>query len=439
MSSNEQNVNSKRTKKPSLFTQFLWWTAGADQEILMRSTHSDRVKYLTLGGIILATGVMAALAGGYAFYTIFSPKGDALGGMVPDAVDTFKQSIHYPTTIYSILFGCFWGLIIFNIDRFIVTSTGTGDGTEKITWDEFKSAIPRLVMGAIIAITISKPVEIRMFQSEIDAQLHKEQQKQVEIYEESTRAKYAKDLSRLDLQINKISTNQEGLLSDVKKAENELTQQLQGNAGAPAGDGKLSAALRKLRDDKLALLNNYKSSTQGEIAKLKNAYNSIIEKQNLELGNNSKVAASLDGLLERIKIAHDIAGWAITTFITLLFLAIELTPIFFKLMLIKSPYDYLVENQKELVKANDGIHIEYNYYPPEDSNGVVREGTERHLVRLLQREKINLEKLELLEAQKRLTKYALEKFEEQQRKLIDENPEQYIKVTHDGLADEKQA
>ena len=439
MSSNEQNVNSKRTKKPSLFTQFLWWTAGADQEILMRSTHSDRVKYLTLGGIILATGVMAALAGGYAFYTIFSPKGDALGGMVPDAVDTFKQSIHYPTTIYSILFGCFWGLIIFNIDRFIVTSTGTGDGTEKITWDEFKSAIPRLVMGAIIAITISKPVEIRMFQSEIDAQLHKEQQKQVEIYEESTRAKYAKDLSRLDLQINKISTNQEGLLSDVKKAENELTQQLQGNAGAPAGDGKLSAALRKLRDDKLALLNNYKSSTQGEIAKLKNAYNSIIEKQNLELGNNSKVAASLDGLLERIKIAHDIAGWAITTFITLLFLAIELTPIFFKLMLIKSPYDYLVENQKELVKANDGIHIEYNYYPPEDSNGVVREGTERHLVRLLQREKINLEKLELLEAQKRLTKYALEKFEEQQRKLIYENPEQYIKVTHDGLADEKQA
>jgi hypothetical protein len=439
MINNEQNVNSKRTKKPSAFTQFLWWTAGADQEILMRSTHSDRVKYLTLGGIILATGLMAALAGGYAFYTIFSPKGDALGDLVPASASTFKQAIHIPTTIYSIVFGCFWGLIIFNIDRFIVTSTGTGDGTEKITWDEFKSAIPRLVMGAIIAITISKPVEIRMFQSEIDAQLHKEQQKQVEIYEESTRAKYSKDLTRLDMEINKIVGNEGNLLNDVKKAENELTLQLQGKAGAPAGDGKLSDALRKLRDGKLAQLNNYKNSIQPEIKKLKNDYNLIIEKQNLELGNNSKVAASLDGLLERIKIAHEIAGWVITTFITLLFMAIELTPIFFKLMLIKSPYDYLVENQKELVKANDGIHIEYNYYPPEDDKGVMREGTERHLVRLLEKEKINLEKLELLEAQKRLTKYALGKFEEQQRKLIDENPEQYIKVTHDGLTDDKTA
>ena len=63
----------------------------------------------------------------------------------------------------SIFFGVIWGLIIFNIDRFIVASTGKGDGTEAITSGEIKAAIPRILMGMIIAITISKPVEIRCF------------------------------------------------------------------------------------------------------------------------------------------------------------------------------------------------------------------------------------------------------------------------------------
>src|SRR5690606_33451497 len=139
--------------------------------ILERATYSDQIKYMCLGGIVFATGAMAGLAGGYAFYTIFSPKGSAL-----------EDSIHYPTVALSIVFGILWGLMIFNIDRFIVTSTGKGDGTEAITMSEFKSAIPRIIMGAIIAITIAKPVEIRMFKAEIDVELHKVQMKKQQEY-----------------------------------------------------------------------------------------------------------------------------------------------------------------------------------------------------------------------------------------------------------------
>ena len=70
------------------------------------------------------------------------------------------------------VFGLIWGLIIFNIDRFIVASTGKGDGSEAITLGEIKTAIPRILMGIIIAITISKPVELRMFQQEIEVELN---------------------------------------------------------------------------------------------------------------------------------------------------------------------------------------------------------------------------------------------------------------------------
>lgn len=424
-----------KLKKPNPFTRFLWWTAGADQDILMRATHSDRVKYLTLGGIILATGFMAALAGGYAFYTIFSPKNIAMDTYVDVTGSTskgIKETIDFGSAMMSVVFGLIWGLVIFNIDRFIVTSTGTGDGTEKITWDEFKSAIPRLVMGAIIAITISKPVEIRMFKSEIDQKLAQIQLDEMEVskikVEALFDAKIIKAEQKISASIGRITT----LRGQADKLQDFINYEI-GNGGCK---GKCEEYKRQKVNIQTQIIEEKNATEYLDVQK---ELKEIIVERDKQINVEKNKAAALDGLLERIKLAHEIAGWGITLFITLLFLAIELTPIFFKLMLIKSPYDYLVENQKELVKANDGIHIEYNYYPPEDENGEIREGTERHLVRLLEKERINLEKLELIESQKRLTRYALQKFEEQQMKLIDDNPEQYIKVSNTAISDEKEA
>ena len=86
-----------------------------------RSTYTDHVKYACLGGIVLATGFMAAMAGGYAFYMIFEPRGEA--------IQEISGGAHLPTSIKATIFGLIWGLIIFNIDRFIVARTGKGDGT----------------------------------------------------------------------------------------------------------------------------------------------------------------------------------------------------------------------------------------------------------------------------------------------------------------------
>ena len=157
-----------KSPKASRLMKLLWNAAGADAHILNKSTYSDHVKYACLGGIVVATGLMAAMAGGYAFYIIFGQQVESLNGL--DNVVTETSSELY-TILASLLFGTIWGLIIFNIDRFIVASTGKGDGTEAITASEIKTAIPRILMGIIIAITISKPVELRMFQTEIEVEL----------------------------------------------------------------------------------------------------------------------------------------------------------------------------------------------------------------------------------------------------------------------------
>lgn len=101
-------------------------------------------------------------------------------------------------------------------------------------------------------------------------------------------------------------------------------------------------------------------------------------------------------------------------------MAIELTPIFFKLMLTKTTYDYLTENRDELLKADYGIEVQYDKYKD-------REGIERHLTINHEAERIIFEKKMLTNIQKELTKYAVTRYKEQEKKKIDDNLDDYIK------------
>ena len=60
--------SSYNLKPPSRITEFLWWCAGADPYFLKISPMQDRVKYAGIGGIVLATGLLAGVSGAFAFY-----------------------------------------------------------------------------------------------------------------------------------------------------------------------------------------------------------------------------------------------------------------------------------------------------------------------------------------------------------------------------------
>ena len=398
------------TPKAGSLMRFLWECAGGDRYILERATYSDQIKYMCLGGIVFATGAMAGLAGGYAFYTIFSPKGSAL-----------IDEIHYPTVGLSFIFGIIWGLMIFNIDRFIVTSTGKGDGTEKITWEEFKSAIPRLVMGSIIAMTISKPIEIRMFQTEINNKLYEEQLELQKEFEKKTTANFEERLKVVEGALGEVGKQRQDLINRIKSVEQAYTDNLMGKGEKiPAGDGPLSKALKSQKDALIAELDRFDQINGDKISEADKKRKEILIEKDKVLATNVQVAKGLDGLLERIKLAHEIAGFWISLFITLLFMCIELTPIFFKLMLNKTPYDYLSENRDDLIRAENGIEVRYDYYKD-------KEGLERHLIINHEAERIVFEKMKLTEIQKELTEYAISKYKEREKEKINSNLDEYIK------------
>ena len=417
------NRDYYNTPKSNFFMRVLWYAAGGDRYILERATYGDQVKYMTLGGVIFATSFMAAMSGGYAFYTIFSPRSFGV-----EDTTVFTDVVYY-----SIVFGLFWGIMIFNLDRFIVSSTGKGDGTEEITWKEFKGAIPRIIMGTIIAITISKPVEIRMFKTEIDVKLYENQLIAQKKYQDLTNKIYDERIKSKEDELEKLADDKEKIqnrIAELNSDKAKITPAIIPGKGYKIVDGikeeyttfypnpliksvdiEIARQLKEL--DKIEELNS------GRVASLLAQKDTLnIDKGNID--KQSEVQAKkLDGLLERIKLADEVAGVWISLFITLLFMAIELTPIFFKLMLVKSPYDYLKDNIDELIKAENGIYTLYDYH--KDRKGVERDYTVHYNV-----EKIISEKKEAAKAQDILAKYAVEKFIEQKKREIDKNPESFI-------------
>ncbi|RZK23717.1 MAG: DUF4407 domain-containing protein, partial [Flavobacterium sp.] len=143
------------------------------------------------------------------------------------------------------------------------------------------------------------------------------------------------------------------------------------------------------------------------------------DEKKVSIAEAEKKAATLDGLLIRIQKAHEIAGFWVSLFITLLFMCIELTPIFFKLMLNKTPYDYLSENRDDLIRAENGIEVRYDYYKDKD-------GLERHLIINHEAERIIFEKMQVTAIQKELTAYAIAKYKEREKEKIDANLDEYI-------------
>ena len=311
--------------------------------------------------------------------------------------------------------------MIFKIDRFIVTSTGKGDGTEAITWDEFKGAIPRIVMGTIIAITISKPIEIRMFQTEINNRLYDKQLELQKEFEKKTTANFEERLKVVEDDLGEVGTQRQDIINRIKDAEQAYSDNLMGRAeGVVAGDGPLSKALKSQLDNLNKELERFDQQNKTKIQEADKKRKEILAEKEIALATNVQVAQGLDGLLERIKLAHEVAGFWISLFITLLFLSIELTPIFFKLMLIKTPYDYLSENRDDLIRAENGIEVKYDFY--KDKNGI-----ERHLIINHEAEKLIFEKFKITEIQKELTEYAIAKYKEREKSKIDANLDDYIK------------
>lgn len=364
-------------QNPNWITRRLWWCAGADEYFLKKSPKQDRVKYAGIGGIVLATGLLAAVSGGFAFYTIFKTKGDA----------NENTGISLGLAIGIGLFAIVWGAIIFNLDRFIVSSTGKGDGTDSITLKEIGQAIPRIIIAIILGFAISAPLEIKILDSEINQELSKFQKGEIiklnansDKIIKQNQASLEKDKTEYETKLNTYETQLKGFDEEIDKLVAVQQAEMQDKRAYGFGPvaKKMQADIDNKREEKDKFI-KLKSAEVGSWRKQLDFSNEQINKLSEVLRKkyqeNEKSAHGYDGLLKRIELSHEIGG-VIPWLILCVFLCIEMGPIFFKMMMTKGPYDYMVENFNHKIQTENGVFKEDKLY--EGRNGLIHMETYRY-------------------------------------------------------------
>ena len=315
---------------------FFWFCSGAETEILKRCP-TETAKYTGIGATIFFTGVFAFLSASYALYTVFD------------------------NTLTAIVFGIVWGLMIFNLDRFIVSSMRKEGRAGK----EFLMAVPRLVLAILISVIIARPLELKIFEKEIAPELVVMEQEKYAEQETLLRERFVPYQDSLRAQITALK----GEVAEKTLRRDELLRIAREEADGTGGSMRRNLGpiykVKKADADKASEeLNALAQSNNDRIGYLESLLTANIGDMNNEFHSLEK--SRLDGPAARLEALDRITQnsraifWA-HWFILLLFIAIETAPVFVKLISPKGPYDnllriaehgFIVEETESTARAN---------------------------------------------------------------------------------------
>jgi len=451
-------TQDKEIERGTWLNEFLWSCAGVNKHVL-RQCPSDYAKYAGIGGTILFTALMACFSGGYALSFVFG-----------------KWWI-------GLIFGIFWGLLIFNLDRFIV-NTMYSDGKVTIGWQELKSGLPRIIMAIFLGIVISYPLELKIFDDEIQVKIEemkserlrgyiKVDQERVDSLElvlshlrETPVSIYDVDITGGNAQLNNLMQRQKELQASVSQ-ENSIITNLDREIGALKRnneEGKNDGAIQNKLAAKRASQtkrNGFQTelrSVQAEMAVISPQVQELIRKKTVDRESNiQSLKKDIDALKTKIanadkeykkvldknyngfqaqmlafsemkdkKAENDlvsstqIASWLIM----LLFIIIETAPTFFKMMMEDGPYDDMLRAEKHKAK----VLSEKRISDVNDAvNTCVQISTMKNEKRLEAETIANKDILEkIARAQSELLEVAIKKWKEEELKKVEANPSAYI-------------
>lgn len=302
---------------------FFIYCAGSNFALIRRSP-SELSKHVGIGGVVFFTGLLAALSSGYAFYTIF------------DSVS------------FAVVFGIIWGLMIFNLDRFIVSSMRKTGGAFR----QFFMALPRILLAGVLGVVISKPLELKIFQKEIDKQLN--------VIINRNKAKLQKEIkARYQEQSQYYYTERDSLLQTEKRLKEEwnqaaldLEKEIVGTSTETTtgkkGFGSNAKRKEEIKKQKQLAYESFLSANKSKLDSL----DIQIKNENLqfeqELLTTDPMENKYNGFAARMQALQELgAEYAIlgiaSLFITFLFILLETSPVLVKLIMPKGPYDYLLE------------------------------------------------------------------------------------------------
>lgn len=307
-----------------MLKRFFIICSGSDTDILEQCSKGEQNKYAGIGATVFFTAVMAFIAGSYALYTVFD-------------------------NLYAaIFFGLIWGLLIFNLDRYIVsTIKKTGN-----IIDELIQASPRILLAVIIAVVISKPLELKIFEKEINQVLLEEKNAMTLANQTQIAEQFTPTVEALQNQITNLQNSINTKEAEVNALYDVYITEAEGTAGTKIlGKGPVYKEKREKHDAALAELQQLKTENKTKIFNLESQIGRLKGDYETQIVNTQPIINNFDGLMARVNALGKLP-WLPSFFIFLLFLAIETSPILAKLLSPKGAYDFKLEDQEAAIKTN---------------------------------------------------------------------------------------
>lgn len=306
-----------------MLKQFFILCSGSDTAILENCSKGEQTKYAGIGATVFFTAVMAFVAASYALYTVFD------------------------NWFTAVAFGLVWALLIFNLDRFIVSTIKKRDSFSK----ELIQASPRIVLAIIIAIVIAKPLELKIFEKEINQVLLEEKNSLTKNNQHQIAAQFSPELKNLQRTVKANNTQIANKEAEVNGLYNTYITEAEGTKGTmKLGKGPVYKEKRDKHDALLKELQVLKADNKTKIADSEQKISLLKEEYKTKVANTQPIIDGYDGLMARVNALNKLP-WLPSFFIFLLFLAIETSPIFAKLLSPKGEYDFIVEELELNVKT----------------------------------------------------------------------------------------
>ncbi len=306
-----------------MLQRFFIFCSGSDVDLLDQCSAGEKTKYAGIGATVFFTAVMATIAAAYALFTVFDN----------------------PYT--AVFFGLIWGLLIFNLDRFIVSTIKKRDSF----FDELLQASPRILLAIIIAIVISKPLEIKIFEKEINQVLLEEKNTMTLANQEQLALQYTPNLNALTLQNEALKKEVVDKETEVNALYETYIAEAEGRKGTELiGKGPVYKEKREKHDAELAALQELRKTNNDKIVANEAEINRLTLDYEKRVADTQPIIEGFDGLMARVNALNKLP-WLPSFFIFLLFLAIETSPIIAKLLSPKGAYDLKLAEQEGAVAS----------------------------------------------------------------------------------------
>lgn len=389
--------------------RFFCWCSGG-RLYLLKKCPPDYNVFFGIGMIVFLTGVMAALSGSYAFYTIFN------------------------NTYIALAFGIFWGFLIFFFDWYLVASLRK----ENKVYKEILTASPRIILAIFLAVVISRPLELKLFESEINGQIEKMSQQKYNDYKNIVDDSFM-EIKQLENQNKKYQETIDNLMDQRTSLFSLIIEEAEGRSAV----GKIGkGSVYKEKRAEYIRINAIYEEEKSRLYPLIEANNSVIAelstRKNSQLLTGNKTMKSATGFLARIEAYGQLgtqnkgikfAG----LFILLLFILIETGPMFVKLISKRGAYDELLAFEEVKIMADAKREI---VRITEKSNRIIEIEKLKSKARL--EEEIEISKdfaKQIMEAQSEIGSERIKRWKKHELKKIDENLNDY-RPTIDELIEE---